>query len=1484
MNAIETVSESSGNSAQSALENALAGIAQATTFYDFEIAWISGRRMVLESDSDDACDLVLAAAGRRLRVLGELPNDVARRNWLEQIAAEVQLRGEKRLSADLRTVAAAELREAFVRVTDELSELRESIALGGSFNEFADRRLRPANRIRDLGRIAEALRGTDLLASCPADDCELARDLVRAATPFLHLVPTVPGSLQVSREHLLGWARSADAAGRLPQLVRMLIAETEPSAEFIDLPSGSGVALPGWDGVARCGRGSRFVPAGDSVWEITKQQTGADDKARSGYGKRVAEAPATERENVTYVAVTCAAWAKARDFEHELAGNGDFRSVRAINVDGLADWLSCAPVTTVWLREQIRLPNAGVGLLSGWWRNWLESTTIPLDAGILLAGRDEAAETLRDRCRRGRGVVTVGGNMHREEILAFVAAALLGGGSSAPFGDVLFVDRHDTAQQLFAAESLGDGAGAVPGPPTTAVVVPSIDFARHLPAGSRHLMVVPMPGSPRADIVLEAVDSELVARQLEKADITSPDGHRLGAVARMSMLALRRHLAKQPELHAPSWASDGPNALVRRCLMLGGWNEAHEGDRRAVEQFVGRPYDELAEALQQLDAGDAPMLPTGDLWHAVSPSDSWLLICHHLTPADLSAFAAIAPNLLTANDPLLEMSDDEAFHARMDGVKAKFSPQIKEGVATTLALACSMPSRLATSAADPTSAAESVVWRVFRAAVDDATPGTWSSIADVLPLLAEAVPDAVLEALRTCLAGSPAFVDETFTGIAGDWCGSVSSRRRFGVLSALETVAWSPDHVHAALDLLAHIAEIDSRGMSESGSLRSLASIMCPWMPHTSAELESRLAALRMLVRSHNGVAWNLMLTMLPNRHALQIDGPHPRYRDWRRAQPGVPQREYRDTVETTAAMLLDNAGTDAERWVSLLEKLSDLPAAVRADAADALSQIATSEPTEQFKATLWPVLRAAVADHRQFHDTWWALPEAELERLDRLLERLQPADPVAAHGHLFSSSLLHIDGVSAVDRDGLFEETAHAHRKDAVRSVLAADGLESVLRLAEGVEVPRWVGMALAEAGPMDDADVLASMQDASAPVAQAALGYFRVRFADLGWAGIELLITNGQPSPQVAAEILRAIPASEQAWDGLDRFGPDVTAEYWSRVTPGDLGRPDELEQLLDLSRLLRTAGRLDLVAHVLATPSQDHSAELAYAEETAEFLTQRIRQPDVGGVGSGVMQRWALTGLFEVLDKHREQLGVGRVALLEWQYYPLLEYESRFIAPNLYREMARDPDFFAQLVEWAFKPASTDLGENVSVDEKQQQLANNAWQVLRTWPPGRFVPRITSEPAAADGEAVAGHGEFVAEASLNSWVERARTRLAETGRADLGDQQIGAALAATPADPNGDWPGIAMRDLLERLQSADIDNGISMTLYNRRGVTTRGITDGGTQERELAEDYRARSRKFQEWPRTAAIFTGLARSYENEAHIADREAESHRRGLPL
>ncbi len=242
-----------------------------------------------------------------------------------------------------------------------------------------------------------------------------------------------------------------------------------------------------------------------------------------------------------------------------------------------------------------------------------------------------------------------------------------------------------------------------------------------------------------------------------------------------------------------------------------------------------------------------------------------------------------------------------------------------------------------------------------------------------------------------------------------------------------------------------------------------------------------------------------------------------------------------------------------------------------------------------------------------------------------------------------------------------------------------------------------------------------------------------------------------------------------------------------------------------------------------------------------------------------------------LLAVLDGHRAHLGSDRLARIEWLYYPRLRHAPNYRAPNLYRLLLEDPECFASLVELAYRPAGASSSDRPEPSEDQRRLALNAYRVLDSWPASQFAPGI-------DGE-----GPVDAE-QLNAWVDHARERLAQIDRTASGDRMIGRALAASPPDPNDDWPGLAVRDLLETLQSDKLENGLLVAVVNQRGPTWRSPTDGGDQERRLADDYRERSRRLSEWPRTAALLSALARRYDHEADIEDREAEAERRGLPV
>ena len=1469
MSDTEAVTDAPSDPLPGDVERALEGITRAASFYDFENAWISGLRVASTSGRDDLRDQVLAAAGRRLGALGELQDDIARRSWLRHIAHEVQLRGGGRLDADLKSVTAVELREAFAGAAADLNELRQSAAAGESLNDFAIRRPRPADQVRDLGHMVDSLHGSGMLALCAEDDCKLARDLARAMKPPVHLVPTVPESLRVTRGDLLSFAKTADSDAELPRLVRSLIAETEPSAEWIDMPAGTGVASPGWDGVVRCDRGNRFVPVGRSAWELTTKQSGTHAKAVRDYKKRAEKSTSGERAGCAYVAVACAPWTQAQMFEAERSSPDDFDRVRALNVDNLEDWLSCAVASTIWMREHVGKPTVGIRLLTKWWENWSAATTPPMDEALVLAGREQSATQLRDRCTQNPGVVTIGGEVHRDEIIAFVAAAL--GVGDAKHGDsaqVLYVDSHDTAARLFAQEALSLPPSQPSSGPVLTIVVPSEEYAKHLPAGSPHRMIVPVPGSPLAAITLSPVDSETIAKRLQSDGFEPHEAYELGGVARTSLIALRRCIANEPALHTPEWAKQHIDIPLRRCLLLGSWNETREGDRDVVARFAGVPYDEATEILRTLDRADAPLTAVEQQWYSVSPADTWVLLRDQLTPDDIDEFVELAHTVLTESDPLRELTGEDALRAQLDGVTANTSSRLKRGVATTLAIAGSLPSGAGAGASRTSGMATRVTSQTLRSAMDDPTPRTWVALTDVLPLLAEADPDVVLQALRSCIAKQHAFTQIMFTdsSVVGLDFGPSSPHLR--ILNALEVIAWSSEHLTAAADVLARLDQLDPGGRYANRPSATLASVMCPWMPYTSATADDRLAAVRMLRRSHTDAAWTLMLSMLPKHHSVQTPGAQPRYRGWRQGDPVVTQREYAETTSAIAQMLVDDVGDNPVRWVNLFDHVSEVPPDVLGRAAEALRQLADAGPNEEFKSMVWPGLRDTIERHRQFSDADWALSEAELTALDQVLDCIRPADNAVSYGDLFSSGRIYVDGVSAADGREVFYEALEPRQTEAVEVILRGAGLDSVFDFAASVDKPHEVGKALARCDSTLDIDVLGHMDTEREAVTWVALGYFDRRFAALGWDGLNQLLAENDVSPRAAADLMRSPPPIEMPWTRVDALGIDVATAYWDRVGYFDLGIPDELVQLLEVCRRLREAKRFGLARWLLAARADDHRPETEFAAEVAANLEQWIERPD-NHAGDTHMMRWELATLLKVLDTHRDHLGITRVAVIEWQCHPLLQHDPEFSAPNLYREMLRDPGLFAHFVELAFKPASAPRDEQPTLTEAQQQMALSAMDVLHEWPASQFAPSVDDE------------GKLDA-AALDAWIDATRERLAAVDRADIGDEVIGWALASSPADPDEEWPSEAIRDLLERLQSDGVDQGLDITIRNRRGVTSRSPTDGGDQERELAQHYKQQSHRFREWPRTAAIFNSLASSYEHDAGYHDRDAESRRRGL--
>ncbi len=83
--------------------------------------------------------------------------------------------------------------------------------------------------------------------------------------------------------------------------------------------------------------------------------------------------------------------------------------------------------------------------------------------------------------------------------------------------------------------------------------------------------------------------------------------------------------------------------------------------------------------------------------------------------------------------------------------------------------------------------------------------------------------------------------------------------------------------------------------------------------------------------------------------------------------------------------------------------------------------------------------------------------------------------------------------------------------------------------------------------------------------------------------------------------------------------------------------------------------------------------------------------------------------------------------------------------------------------------------------------------------------------------------------------------------------------------------------VRDIIEEVQSEELLRGFQIGIFNKRGMYSKLPTEGGAQERALAEKYRSYARVSEvEWPRTAASLRRVAERYEDDARREDARVE--------
>lgn len=696
---------------------------------------------------------------------------------------------------------------------------------------------------------------------------------------------------------------------------------------------------------------------------------------------------------------------------------------------------------------------------------------------------------------------------------------------------------------------------------------------------------------------------------------------------------------------------------------------------------------------------------------------------------------------------------------------------------------------------------------------------------------------------------------------------------------ALELLAWSPDYFDDTVDVLARLAALDPDGSWSNRPHRSLVEICSAWLPNTTASTRHRLRALKRLLRDEPGVARQVLYDLIPDRHGTQLAHRAPRFRDWKR-EVQVTRAEVVEFVSTIVEMLLADLGTDAARYLAFIDKIDRVSPAHRREFAQQLAALGSTLEDDEARAQLYGAVRAKCAHHREYSDSSWAMPEEELAVLETAAAAVQPRAAIHQASWLFESDWITLGDLARRDDFDAYDEAVRERRANAIERVLTEGGLDSVADLAAGTSHPHLVGVALAQHTSAFDTEMLAWLSDVAGSKRDVAYAYLAARLSEDGPAlGDYLLgLTN---DAAVQAMILRATGDPPAAWAKLTELPQAVARQYWQGFVYFGLG--GNFDRVLDAARGLLSARRYAAVIGLLALYERKvdtaEGAEVA-AQACEGLLAAASADAEIGRLSSHDFER-----AFALLARHRDSVGRPRVIAIEWQLFPALGFQAQ--APGLHAALAEEPDFFAELIgilysrddqadesgamEASRASAGGDVddgsvGDSPEPTDQQRSLVIRAWEVLHSW---RTCPGLALD-GTLDG------------VSLQAWVWKARERLKRDARLRPGEMEIGRILAFAPKDDDGMFPPRAVRELLEDVCSEQLERGLALGIFNKRGVTSRGLFDGGRQEWDLAASFRAQGEESQPWPRTRKLLRELADGYERDARREDEEAERRRRGL--
>lgn len=1263
----------------------------------------------------------------------------------------------------------------------------------------------------------------------------------------------VPSFLTIKAGQIEDWTeRNIDSRHLLPVLLRKLIHSTGDELRQVDFPGYDNAERRGWDGWIEADAATPWIPDGKSGWEFGTNKN-SKSKAESDYAARLGSVSPAERAECTFVFITPRNWPGKTDWAKSKNAEGVWKAVRALDASDLEQWLEESIPAQMWLAEQLAMPISGFETIDRCWQRWEEASEPKMTSKMFEPSVIAYRDTFKEWLEKPSEKPFVLAADSTDEALAFLACLFQDRTIATRSGDLAAVFKSAETLRILA----GSSSPCIP-------IVCTKDAERELATIYRQLhCIIVRPRNvvnSEPDIALDLLNHDAFEKALAEMGIEDDKARQLARASGLSPTILRRRLSRIEAVKEPQWSGDAEIAknLIPMTL-VGAWHSKSNADCEIVSYLAGRPYQDTEEDIVcLLQAGDCPVWSLGEYRGVASKIEALFACKNYVTEKNLDDFFFLAEYVLSESDPALDLPGDRRWTAELYGKVRNHSSALRDGICETLVVLSVHGNNLFRERLGIN--IESRVSSLIRELLTPLTLDKLISHDRDLPHYAEAAPDEFLKLLEEDLQQSPPIVMGLLKPVES---GLFSSPSRTGLLRALECLAWNRKHLGRVSLILAQLSRTVINDNWGNKPISSLYAIYRSWSPQTAAPLEDRMTALETLTKCFPDIGWKLCIAQLQTGSRIGLYSYRPRWRsDASGAGMPVPRGERYEFTRKALDLALAWPKHNQKTLGELAERLPKMPEEDQTTIWDLIDTWADSETDEKAKAGLRERIRALAFTRRGWRH---GVKNATKDRAHMTFEKLQPRDLVVRHTWLFAQPW--VDPSSDEIEDESFDHTKREKKIRTLRTMAMKEiwmecGFEGVKALLSRSDAPATIGGSLGLNITTMNArtDFLRQCLSITGNLEKKVDGCIQDFLMSVGAGALDSLLSavcEDMDTDRIV-RLFRCAPFKQDTWRLLDQYGQEIQDRYWQGVVP-QWNRYSETELIEIIDRLLE-AQRPRAAFHTVYW-------------DWSQVETSRLKRllHAVATVNDEPEDRYILDphSLSEALDSLDGRTGVSpnEMAQLEFMFITALE-DSKHGTPNLERQIAESPAIFVQVLALAFK--RNDDGQDppewrIENSERHDDLAIAAYSLFDQI---EHIPGTEPE------------GKVNAEELLD-WISEARQLCAEHGRVELGDQKIGKLLSRAPAEEDDSWPCLPVCEAMERFASQQIGDGFKIGVFNGRGVYSRGIDEGGAQERNLAAKYRgwAQQRAF-DYPYVSSVLEGIAANYDQEAKWEDAEVEISKR----